>query len=222
MHHLQFFAGRSTGTRRTDLRNQIGGDQMGENALGFPLPRQPGGSPLLHLARGRQTATADGLVGADDHTPHAGSVVERLHHHHHLGGRAVGAGDDARVGVDRPGVYLGDHQWHSGLHPKESALVDHHRAPRHRPGNELRRDFVRRAADGDGDPIKRFRPQHLNVERNAPHLHRLSGRALRGEQLDMPGRKLPGQQHFHDDSSHGASCANDCNRVDHARFSEIS
>ena len=77
--------------------------------------------PLLAGARDR-------LVGAHDHPPDPGGVVQRLEGHDHLDRRAVRVGDDPLVLGDVVRVDLGHDQRDVGVHPEGARVVDDDRA----------------------------------------------------------------------------------------------
>ncbi len=56
---------------------------------------------------------------------------------------------------DRLGIDLGHDQRHLGIHPPIAAFVDHQAAALDRPGGKVAGHFVRRAADGQIDPLER-------------------------------------------------------------------
>ena len=188
---------------------------MREDLPRLRLRGEPGGGGLLQFPGGRESRPAHRLVRAHDDPSHPGGVVQGLEGHDHLRRRAVGTGDDAPMGGDGLGIDLGDDERHVGVHAEEGALVDDHRAALDGPGHELRGDLVGRAADGDVDADERVGPQHLHVETDAGHLERATGGPLGSQQPDAARGKLPCEQEFDDDPSHGAGGADDGERVDH-------
>src|SRR4028119_2081795 len=79
-----------------------------------------------HLVHALLPRARDRLVGRDDDALDPGGIVERLQGDHHLGGRAIGIGDDvlAAIAVDGVGVHLRHDQRHVRVHPVERAVVD--------------------------------------------------------------------------------------------------
>ena len=105
------------------LVNFLGVGRVGrENALGL-VPQ------LVHrlLAGARHR-----LIGRHHHALDLGAVMQRLQHHHELGGRAIRIGDDVLLGESGHGVGidLGHDERHVGVVAPERRVIDDHAAGR--------------------------------------------------------------------------------------------
>ena len=150
----------------------------------------------LELGNGGCTGARNALVGADGATDHPEGVVQRLEHHHELGGRAVGICDDAVVCADCCAVHFRHDQRHVRMHAPSAAVVDdgrpRRREPRgpfeaHRSARTEQRHVrsglhrVRKANDAGG----------LSIE-----THFLTDTALAGDRNQFAQGEIPLSQHL--------------------------
>ena len=82
---------------------------------------------LLQLCHGGSTCSTGTLVAGYVNALDVGELLNRLQHHNHHDGRAVGVGDDAtwtHKGI--LSINFRHDEWHVGIHSESAGIIYHH------------------------------------------------------------------------------------------------
>ena len=125
--HLHFLLGVAVVGEDVDLRNHIVGELIGElvDRNGFALNDLP--VLLLKFGHGLRAGAGGRLVAGHMHAAYVREPVDRLEHHDHHDGGAVGVRDyAARAHQSVLRVAFGYHEGNVVIHAERARIVDHH------------------------------------------------------------------------------------------------
>ena len=210
--HLQLLGRVRLVLEAADLRDKVIG-QLIREGLGLPHLAALGEHTALalELREARKAGAGGSLIGRDDQTLQAGSLVKREGRHEADDGGAVGVGDDvARVVGNIRRVDLGNNKGHVLVEAERVRVVHAHSAALGGLGKKFLGGLVAGGAEDDVDALEGVRAGKLHGNVLAAEPHGLAHRARRGERDEPLDGKITLLETLEHLGSDDAGRAEDC------------